>query len=175
MGSGKSRVGKEVSSLLGCPYVDLDAYIEDSWDETIPEIFARGGEELFRKIESSALREVIPYPDSNPVCGPPTVLSLGGGTLVKEENAALVKSSTFCIYLRAGVDTLVTNLEKDSEGRPMLKGEDLRERITTLMKERESTYSGCASKIIDIDGRDFDGIAREIAAFISKNYPSSTE
>ena len=59
MGSGKSSVGKELSSILGYPLIDLDSYIEDKAGESVPEIFARGGESLFREIESASLREVL--------------------------------------------------------------------------------------------------------------------
>ena len=162
MGSGKSSVGKELASILGCPLMDLDAFIEDKFGESIPDIFSRGGEKLFRELESAALKEVLSFCEEDSATT--RILSLGGGTPTIEENATLIKEKTVCFYLKAGIDTLVSNLENDSEGRPMLRGTDLRQRITSLMSEREDSYRGCASHVIDIDGKPFKEVAEEIAS-----------
>ena len=164
MGSGKSSVGKELASILGCPLLDLDAFIEDKFGESIPDIFSRGGEKLFRELESDALKEVLSFCEEDSATT--RILSLGGGTPTIEENATLIKEKTVCFYLKAGIDTLVSNLENDSEGRPMLRGMDLRQRITSLMSEREDSYRGCASHVIDIDGKPFKEVAEEIASLL---------
>ncbi len=164
MGSGKSSVGKELASILGCPLLDLDAFIEDKFGESIPDIFSRGGEKLFRELESAALKEVLSFCEEDSATT--RILSLGGGTPTIEENATLIKEKTVCFYLKAGIDTLVSNLENDSEGRPMLRGMDLRQRITSLMSEREDSYRGCASHVIDIDGKPFKEVAEEIASLL---------
>lgn len=164
MGSGKSSVGKELASILGCPLMDLDAFIEDKFGESIPDIFSRGGEKLFRELESAALKEVLSFCEEDSATT--RILSLGGGTPTIEENATLIKEKTVCFYLKAGIDTLVSNLENDSEGRPMLRGMDLRQRITSLMSEREDSYRGCASHVIDIDGKPFKEVAEEIASLL---------
>ena len=164
MGSGKSSVGKELASILGCPLLDLDAFIEDKFGESIPDIFSRGGEKLFRELESAALKEVLSFCEEDSATT--RILSLGGGTPTIEENATLIKEKTVCFYLKAGIDTLVSNLENDSEGRPMLRGTDLRQRITSLMSEREDSYRGCASHVIDIDGKPFKEVAEEIASLL---------
>jgi len=162
MGSGKSSVGKELSSILGYPLIDLDSYIEDKEGESIPEIFARGGESLFREIESASLREVLSKEEKDSG----RILSLGGGTPEKTENALLIKEKTTCIYLKASVDTLVSNLENDFEGRPMLKGTDLRGRVEELMARREESYLECASYVIEIDGKPFKAVAEEISSLL---------
>ena len=162
MGSGKSSVGKELSSILGYPLIDLDSFIEDKVGESIPDIFARGGEGLFREIESASLKEVLSTEEKDSV----TILSLGGGTLENEENAFLIKENTTCFYLKASVDTLVSNLENDFEGRPMLNGTDLRGRIVYLMKRREDSYQRCASHVIEIDGKSFKEVAQEISSLL---------
>ena len=84
----------------------------------------------------------------------------------KEENALLVKEKTTCIYLKASVDTLVSNLENDFEGRPMLNGTDLRGRIVNLMARREDSYQGCASFVVEIDGKSFMEVAQEITSLL---------
>jgi len=58
MGSGKSSVGRKLSSLLCCPFTDLDEYIVNQQKRSIPEIF-KDGERLFREMELGALKEII--------------------------------------------------------------------------------------------------------------------
>ena len=48
MGCGKSSVGRELSRLLCCPFMDLDSVIEEREGRKIPEIFATEGEAAFR-------------------------------------------------------------------------------------------------------------------------------
>ena len=73
-----------------------------------------------------------------------------------------MREKTFCIYLRASVDTLVSHLENEAAGRPMLQGASLRTRIEELMDLRSSTYEATAHDIIDTDGKTIEEIAAEI-------------
>jgi len=62
MGCGKSSVGRRLSELLCCPFMDLDSVIEEREGRTIPEIFATDGEAVFRRMEKEALLNVIAQP-----------------------------------------------------------------------------------------------------------------
>ena len=59
MGCGKSSVGRRLSQLLCCPFMDLDQVIEERAGRSIPEIFASEGEEAFRSMELDALRNIV--------------------------------------------------------------------------------------------------------------------
>ena len=59
MGCGKSSIGRRLSELLCCPYIDLDSVIEEMVGRSIPEIFAKDGEAVFRQMEHAALTSVI--------------------------------------------------------------------------------------------------------------------
>ncbi len=116
MGCGKSSVGRILATLLPeCRLIDLDTYIEEKQGRTIPEIFNEYGEAAFRRMEHEALEEIF-----NEHNRPQTILSLGGGTVISEACSRLVRENSVCFYLRATTDTLLTNLEGHSEGRPML-------------------------------------------------------
>ena len=82
------------------------------------------------------------------------------------ECAEIVHKGTICIYLKASVDTLVGHLEGETANRPMLQGESLRERISSLMAQRSAIYENTAHIIIDTDGRSIDEIAVEIISKI---------
>ena len=59
MGCGKSSVGRKLSQLLCCPFMDLDEMIEDEAGKSIPEIFAEVGESGFRQMELTVLSSVL--------------------------------------------------------------------------------------------------------------------
>ena len=158
MGCGKSSVGRCLSELLCCPFMDLDAVIEESQGRSIPEIFAAEGEAAFRQMEVEALSRII---EAQQLRGN-VVVALGGGAVMTPECAELVRKKTHCIYLRASVDTLVSHLENEAAGRPMLQGASLRSRIEELMALRSSTYEATAHDIIDTDGKTVEEVAAEI-------------
>ena len=158
MGCGKSSVGRELSRLLCCPFMDLDDVIEEKSGRTIPEIFAAGGEIAFRQMELATLQSIVEQLPEETV-----VLALGGGTVITPECAELVHEKTSCVYLRASVKTLMTHLEGESCNRPMLHG-NLQERIEELMSQRADIYEKTAHIIIDTDGKSIEAIASEISA-----------
>ena len=88
--SGKSTLGKALAERLGADFVDLDERIVAEAGISIPEIFKTRGEAAFRDLESKVLREVV---------SEPKVVSLGGGTLLRDENRALCEENgtVFCI------------------------------------------------------------------------------
>jgi shikimate kinase len=157
MGCGKSSVGRELSRLLCCPFMDLDSVIEEREGRKIPEIFATEGEAAFRRMEVEALRKCIYGQASDK-----RVLALGGGTVMTEECAKIVHEKTVCIYLRASVETLMEHLAGEVDNRPMLAG-NLRTRIEELMSIRSATYEKTAHIMIDTDGKTIEEIAREIS------------
>ncbi len=174
MGCGKSSVGRRLSELLCCPFMDLDEEIEAWAGKSIPEIFAEDGESAFRKMELKTLNGIVSMPivcnrhtslsseDPYDESSQDIILALGGGTVMTRECAEIVQNGTICIYLKASVETLVSHLEGETANRPMLLGESLKERISGLMDQRSATYESTAHIIIDTDGKTIDEIAETI-------------
>ena len=161
MGCGKSSVGRELSRLLCCPFMDLDDVIVEREGRSIPEIFASSGETEFRRMEQEALMHILTglSKTDKKVTG---ILALGGGTVMTEECAKIVHEKSVCIYLRASVETLMDHLAGEVDNRPMLAG-NLRTRIEELMSIRSATYEKTAHIMIDTDGKTIEEIAREIS------------
>ena len=157
MGSGKSSVGRELSRLLSCHFMDLDEVIVQREGRSIPEIFAQDGEKAFRRMELEAFKAVTEDAE-----GQGTVLALGGGTVTTAECADIAHNKTLCIYMKASVQTLKAHLEGQTEGRPLLCGQDIEERLARLMYERSHIYEKTAHIIIDTDGKSISEIAQEI-------------
>ena len=159
MGCGKSSVGRRLSELLCCRFMDLDEVIEKAEGRTIPEIFASDGEGAFRRMEADTLHSLVVQPAQ-------CVLALGGGTVMTPECAETVHEKTFCIYLRTEAETLAERLEGEADVRPMLQGAGLHSRIEELMALRAATYEKTAHIIIDTDGQTIDSIAEAILSVL---------
>ena len=86
--SGKTTLGSRLSHALSAPFVDLDAEIVAHEKKSVAALFAEGGEEAFRDLESAALKRVVSRCE-----GAPHVVALGGGTLLRAENRALCESA----------------------------------------------------------------------------------
>ncbi len=159
MGSGKSSVGRELAALLSSDFIDLDDYIVRKAGMSIPEIFASSGEEGFRSLESSCLAEILSS-GHNPSSTTPQdlVLSLGGGTILRAENAALIAAYCHCVFLRTSLETVRRRLEGETAGRPMLQRSDIGE----LFAARAAAYAAAADVIIDTDSLSPLEVAREI-------------
>ena len=91
--SGKTTLGRKLGAALGAAFVDLDAEIVAREGRPIPDIFATDGERVFRDIEARTLAAVIDAAAGR------TVVSLGGGTLLRDANRALCEraGTVFCL------------------------------------------------------------------------------
>ncbi len=96
--------------------------------------------------------------------GEEAVISLGGGTPMRDINASVIRRLGSVIYLKAPAQVLVRRLESETEERPMLEGYDLVQRVDSLLKEREGRYIELADVIIDVS----DGSIADICDSIIK-------
>ena len=85
------------------------------------------------------------------------------------ESEKSIHEKTFCVYLKASIDTLLSHLAKETAGRPLLctaEENTLRERIQEMMLQRSATYEHAAHLTIEIDNKSINAIAAEIASKI---------
>ena len=180
MGCGKSSVGRRLSQLLCCPFIDLDAVIEEREGRAIAEIFAAEGEAGFREIELNILSNTLSEESadfisdndlqtSSEAAGSAMVLALGGGTVMTPKCAELVHSQTFCIYLKASVDILMERISEEISQRPLLAAhrDNLQVHISDLLSVRAVTYERVADLVIDTDSKSIEEIAASLAAAVS--------
>ena len=74
---GKSSVGRRLSELLCCSFMDLDDVIVEKAGRSIPEIFATDGEAVFRQMEHDALQDIIASAGRHSIPEAPSHLSMG--------------------------------------------------------------------------------------------------
>lgn len=159
--TGKTSVARQLSSLLKMPMIDLDERIRLSSGKTIAEIFSEVGEPGFRDLEAAALVSVAEEQ--------PAIVSLGGGTVLREANRSLIRATGRCIWLTAEVSTIVTRLDADGRTksqRPALTKLAPEAEIRWLLAEREGFYVQAADFRVATDNRTIDEIVEEVAGLL---------
>ena len=155
MGCGKSSVGYRLSYRLKKCLIDTDRLIEQREGKSIAEIFDEKGEAYFRQKETECLKSLSKELGSR-------VVSVGGGTPIREENRAILKESGTVVYLKATPETIYSRVKHDTR-RPLLQCEDPKSRIEALLAERGPIYESVADIIIEVDGKHIKQVVQEVA------------
>ena len=132
-GSGKTTVGKRIAEALNRDFIDTDEMIVKNVGKPIPDIFANGGEKLFRKYEHEAVL-------AGKLSG--KVISTGGGVVVNDDNFDALKQNGTIIFLNRSTSYLPT------DGRPLSQSNDLNE----MLEKRLPLYRKFCD--IEADGND---------------------
>lgn len=152
MGTGKSRIGWELSRRLALTFIDTDRVIERVSCMRIADIFEVYGEDTFRSYETEVVRRCLALDE--------VVVSTGGGTVVRKINRDLLKSRGPVIVLTASPETIYKRTRRHK--RPMLEVGDPTERIRTLLAARSEAYEDVATFAVSTDGRDSSDVVEEI-------------
>ncbi|MGB5554281.1 MAG: shikimate kinase [Flavobacteriaceae bacterium] len=162
MGSGKTTLGRKLSSKLAFEFVDLDHYIETKEQMSIAELFTTKGEIYFRKKETEYLQQILREQDN-------LVLSTGGGTPCFGENINIMQQGTKnMVYLKVSIHELTKRLLKEKAQRPLIKNVPdgaLVEFIGKHIFERSFFYNQ-ANHIISCDAKSTDEIVTEIQSVL---------
>jgi len=150
MGSGKTTVGHLVAEKLAWPFVDTDALVVEQAGLSIPDIFATEGEAGFRKRESAVLARLT--------TDPPRVIATGGGIVTQPQNAPLLRSLGFVVWLSASESDIFARVSRN-RNRPLLHTADPRQTIHNLLAQRRPFYESFAHLTIETHGLEPEEIA----------------
>jgi shikimate kinase len=134
-GSGKTTLGEKVASQLKLDFVDLDHEIESREKKSIPEIFKEQGEDYFRKVESTLLKE---WAESSK----DFVMGTGGGAPCFHNGMEVINKAGISIFLDVPVDQLVERVQTKTN-RPLLQSEtteELKARLEKILGVRRGIY-----------------------------------
>lgn len=149
--SGKSYVAKSLSPLLAVPCIDIDEEIEKRENKKISEIFTNNGEDYFRSIESSLIKEVSNQKGN--------LISLGGGAVLNKENMQNILKYSLIVSLKRDIKTINDN---EFVNRPLC---NCREQLMALITNRQDLYKKYSDIEIVNDGS-FESIFKKIGEIL---------
>ncbi len=152
-GSGKTTLGNLVATELNMPFVDTDELIKEKTGKTASEIILESGEEHFRDIESSVIRDVSSKQGF--------VIATGGGAILRPENRRALKENGTVVFLNRPLEKLaITN------DRPL--SSDF-EKLKKRYEERYEIYCNTANAILDCSDDVIENSNKIKDAFLNEN------
>ncbi len=139
-GCGKSTVGRHLARQLHWRHVDSDTEIERHIGGSIRAYFEQHGEAQFRDVEQAVIAKLGQHPR--------TVISTGGGAVLREANRQALAGATQVVYLRSTPEELFRRLRHDTQ-RPLLQVRDPLRRLRDLFQERDPLYRKAARYVIE--------------------------
>jgi shikimate kinase len=156
-GTGKTAVAPLLASRFGFDCIDADDEIERRAGKSIGAIFAEEGERTFRDWESRVVAELA--------ANRRTVVALGGGVVLREENRRAIAAAGPVVWLTATVDSIMQRIagdESTASRRPNLTAVGGRIEVEKLLAERIPLYQACATFVVDTEGKSAAQVAEEI-------------
>ncbi len=135
-GCGKTTLGQMLAKKLNMDFIDTDEVIEKEQKRTIKNIFETDGEIYFRNLETECAKKVSLYNN--------TIISTGGGIILKEENMKYLKENAITFYIKRSVKSIKSTI--DASNRPLLS-KNL-EKLSEMERLRTPLYEKYADFII---------------------------
>ena len=89
------------------------------------------------------------------------------GLPIKEENRHLLKKLGTVFYLKATEEIIYNRLKTDTT-RPLLQGDNPKQKIKNLMEQREEIYCQAADVVVEVDNKEIMEIVEEIKIIFDK-------
>lgn len=131
--SGKTTIGKALAARIGKRFADTDELIVGTTGKSIPEIFEKKGEKVFREIEKKVICDIA--------VNDGTVIATGGGVILDEKNVLALKRNGVIVYLDRKIDNLIA-----TDSRPLSSNVD---DLKKLYAKRKPLYEKYAEITID--------------------------
>ncbi len=155
-GAGKSSVGKQLASLLGYVFIELDREVEREAGITLPEIIGLYGQTGYRNLERRCLEHLL-------ATNPQIVLATGGGIVAEPLTYEILRNSFFTVWLHAEDELYFQRVmgQRDSRIADPLLYREAMENIHRTMASRDYLYR-MADLDIDTTQSSVDEVARHI-------------
>ena len=153
-GAGKSTLGKMLAKKIGWNFVELNKEIEAQNGLSIAEIIALYGQEGFRRMEQSALNQLLARKEL-------MVLATGGGIVSEPLTFDLILSSFYTIWLKAEPEEHMGRVRNQGDLRPMADDRSAMAELRNILVSREPLYAR-ASATVDTAGLSVDAAAARL-------------
>jgi XRE family aerobic/anaerobic benzoate catabolism transcriptional regulator len=153
-GAGKSTLGKMLAKKIGWSFVELNKEIEAQNGLSVAEIIALYGQEGFRRMEQTALGQLLARKEL-------IVLATGGGIVSEPLTFDLILSSFYTIWLKAEPEEHMARVRRQGDLRPMDDDRSAMAELRTILLSREPLYAR-ASAVVDTAGLSVDAAAARL-------------
>ena len=131
MGSGKTRLARELARRLNLEMIDLDDRVTEREGRSPAQLIVDEGEEAFRVIESDVLRELLETDGAG-------VIALGGGAWIVDGNRQLIDEyGCLSVWLDVPFEVCWTRIETSEDDRPLGR---TRDQAKALYDQRKPVY-----------------------------------
>jgi shikimate kinase len=158
--SGKTTVGTAVAELLGVPFRDTDADIEDVAGTTVADLFVQHGEPHFRALEEQAVARALAEHTG--------VLALGGGAVTsaatRELLVALGRAGGTVVWLDVDLPSAAKRVGL-SRDRPIL-GVNPRAMLRHMLETRAPLYDEVSTATVPTGGRAPGVVVADVSALV---------
>ncbi len=160
IGSGKTTIGRELSSRTGMPFVDLDEEMDRRLGYSFHRLVQERGWLPFRELEYSICKYFAQLSR--------TIVCLGGGTIRYEWNRDAIAGTGPVVLLEAREDTLIERVRVAD--RPRVNPDtDLAGDIRRMWREHGAVYRSSADFIVNTDDRTLEEEVAELMGILRKS------
>jgi XRE family aerobic/anaerobic benzoate catabolism transcriptional regulator len=153
-GAGKSTLGRVLAKKIGWHFVELNKEIEAENGLSVAEIIALYGQEGFRRLEQTALNQLLARKEV-------MVLATGGGIVSEPLTFDLILSSFYTVWLKAEPEEHMARVRGQGDLRPMADDRSAMAELRNILTSREPLYAR-ANAVVDTAGLSVDAAAARL-------------
>jgi shikimate kinase len=158
MGTGKTAVGRLLSTALGMEYISTDDLIEEKAGKKIAQIFTDEGEPVFRVMEHDISKELG---DRDGL-----IIDTGGGLVLNSLNTFELRKNGCLVCLWASPEVIYDRVKKHSH-RPLLNVPNPLKEITALLDIRKPFYEA-SDYFVNTDNMSLEEVVEAISTWYQK-------
>ena len=154
-----NKLVKKIKETNAPVVVGLDPMMSYLPEHITKKTFEEYGETYFRNCETNLLIELQKKNNQ--------IISCGGGVALRDENVAEMKKNGKVVLLTASPEVILERV-KDSDDRPLLRGNKNTEFISNMMEQRRPKYEAAADVVVNTDYKTVEEIAEEIVVKLTR-------
>src|SRR5215831_10289162 len=139
-GAGKSTLGRRLAGALGCPFIELDRWVEENYGAPIPDLIEMGGLATFRRHERACLERVIEKQEA-------AVIATAGGIVSNAETYSLLLRRTHAVWIKARPDEHMRRVMAQGDFRPMAQNREAMADLVAILDARRADYARAQAEL----------------------------